>query len=178
LGSGDLAEADGRLAIAAAQAERLGDVERRRYEFGRNVVLLARARLRADLDGIEGAAAALAAPDSLVLTGHQTERRRALVLGVRAAVAAWRGELDAAAPMLEETIDVARTLGLADCEFDALSMLALVHAVRGELKRAARLAGAALAFSDRDRDRWRTSPHLAPAHAALAICAFEWGDAE
>ena len=50
--------------------------------------------------------------------------------------------------------------------------------MRGELKRAARLAGAALAFSDRDRDRWRTSPHLAPAHAALAICAFEWGDAE
>ena len=94
------------------------------------------------------------------------------------AVAAWRGELDDATEMLEEAIELSRRLDLPDCEFDATSMLALIHAVRGELKRAARLANAACAFSACDRERWRASPHLVPALAALAICAFEWGDDE
>jgi LuxR family maltose regulon positive regulatory protein len=176
--SGDIAEADGWLAIAETQAEALDGAERRRYEFGRSVVWLSRARLRGDLREIAGAAAALAAPDSLVLPNHQTERRRALVLCARGAVAAWRGELDDATHVLEEAVELSRRLELLDCELDATSMLALVHAVRGELKRAARLGAVAVAFSDRDRDRWGASPHLAPAYSALAICAFEWGDVE
>jgi LuxR family maltose regulon positive regulatory protein len=178
LGDGDVAEADAWLETAAARAEGLDGVERRRYEFGRNVVRLARARLQGDLAAIEAASDLLAAPDALVLPTHQTDRRRTLVLSARGAVAAWRGGLDEAAYVLEEAIELSQRLDLPDCEFDARGMLALIYAVRGELKRAARLASAAIAFAERDRQRWATSPHLAPAHAALAICAFEWGDVE
>lgn len=174
--SGDVSEADGWLLIADERAGGLDDVERRRFEFGRSVVRLNRARLHGDLAEIAKAADALAAPDSLVLATHQTDRRRALVLCARGAVLTWRGELDAAAHMLEEAVELSRLLDLLDCELDATSMLAFIHAVRGELKRSARLASSAIAFSDRDRERWGTSPHLVPAHAALAICAFEWGD--
>jgi LuxR family maltose regulon positive regulatory protein len=176
--SGDVSEADGWLAIADARAEDLDGAELRRYEFGRRVVRLARARLRGNLREIAEAADALAAPDSLVLPSHQNDRRRALVLSARGAVATWRGELDLAGHLLEEAIELSRRLDLLDCELDATSMLALVQVVRGELKRAARLASAAIAFSDRDRERWGTSPHLASAYAAFAICAFEWGDVE
>src|SRR5580765_8930830 len=102
-----------------------------RYEFGRSVVRLARARLQGDLDEIEEAADALDAPNSLVLPTRQTERRRALVLSARGAVAAWRGELDDATDLLEEAVELSRRLDLPDCEFDATSMLALIHAVRG-----------------------------------------------
>jgi LuxR family transcriptional regulator, maltose regulon positive regulatory protein len=178
LGCGDVAEADGWLAIADERAEPLDDADRRRYEFGRSVVRLNRARLRGDLAEIAKAADALAMPDSLVLPSHQTDRRRALVLCARGAVMTWRGELDDAVHALEEAVELSRMLDLLDCELDATSMLAFIHAIRGELKRSARLASAAIAFSDRDRERWGTSPHLVPAHAALAICAFEWGDVE
>jgi LuxR family maltose regulon positive regulatory protein len=178
LGAGDLSEADGWLAIAATEAEGLQDADLRRYEFGKNVVRLVRARLLGDLSGIDEAADALAAPESLVLSTHQTERRRALVLSARGAAAAWRGDLDDASIMLGEAIELARRLDLYDVEFDALSMLGLIHAVRGELKRAARFASSAAAFADRNRARWGASPHLVPAYAALAICAFEWGDVE
>jgi LuxR family maltose regulon positive regulatory protein len=178
LGHADLAEAEGWLAIAADAADRLEYVERRRYEFGRSVVVLAQARLGGDLKEIEAAADLLAAPDSLVVPTHQTERRRVLVLTARGAVATWRGDLEEASDTLEQALHLSRRLDLPDCELDALTMLALGCAVRGELKRAARLASGAVAFADRDRERWATSPHLAPAHAALAICAFEWGDVE
>jgi LuxR family maltose regulon positive regulatory protein len=178
VGVGDIAEADGWLAIAAEEAGGLRGAELTRYEFGRSVVRLARARLQGDLGEIEEAADALDAPNSLVLPTRQTERRRALVISARGAVAAWRGELDDATDLLEEAIELSRRLDLPDCEFDATSMLALIHAVRGELKRAARLANAACAFSACDRERWGASPHVVPALAALAICAFEWGDDE
>jgi LuxR family maltose regulon positive regulatory protein len=178
LGSGDAAEAGGWLTIAAERAEQLDDAERRRYEFGLHVVQLARARMAGDLDAVEAAADLLDAPDALVLPSHETERRRAHVLCARGAVAAWRGRLDDAVLLLEEAIELSQRLQVADCELDATSTLAYVCAARGELKRAARLAGVAVSFADRDPQRWASSPHLPTAHAALAICAFEWGDVE
>jgi LuxR family transcriptional regulator, maltose regulon positive regulatory protein len=178
LACGDVVEAEGWIDIAAERAETLADDERRRYEFGLHVVRLVRARLDGDLDGIEAAAALLDAPDALVLPSHETERRRALVLCARGAVAAWRGALDDATLALEEAIELSRRLDADDCELDATSMLAYVCAVRGDLKHAARLAAVATSFADRNRRRWGASPHLPQAHAAAAICAFEWGDFE
>jgi LuxR family transcriptional regulator, maltose regulon positive regulatory protein len=178
LAAGDLVEADGWLAIAATDARILRDGDLRRYELGRRIVLLTRARMIGDLAEIETAATELEAPESLVLSTRQTERRRALVLCARGAVATWRGELEEAKTTLEEALALARSLSLYDVEFDATSMLALIDAVQGELKAAVRRATAAAAFADRNRARWGTSAHLIPAHAALAICAFEWGDAE
>jgi LuxR family maltose regulon positive regulatory protein len=176
--AGDLVEADGWLAIASSEARTLRDAELRRYELGRRLVSLARARTMGDLAEIEAMAAELETPESLLLSTRQTERRRALVLCARGVVATWRGELEEGKSTLEEALELARSLALYDVEFDATSMLALIDAVQGELKSAARRATAAAAFADRDRARWSTSAHLAPAHAALAICAFEWGDAE
>jgi LuxR family maltose regulon positive regulatory protein len=84
--------------------------------------------------------------------------------------------LDASTEQLEEALLLARDLELAHCEIDASSLLAFTYAVRGGLKRAARLAHSATALSLDARPAWASSAHLVPAHVALAICAFEWGD--
>jgi LuxR family maltose regulon positive regulatory protein len=175
LGSGDLGEADAWLAVAETAARKLRGEELQLYEFGRTVVRLDRARRGGDLAEIEAAADALAELDSPLLPARQRERRRALVLCARGGVAMWRGELADAVPALEEAVELSHRLELHDCEVDATSMLALVDAVGGHLRRAASRATAAVSLADCGATK-RGAMHLVPAHAALAICSFEWGD--
>jgi LuxR family maltose regulon positive regulatory protein len=175
LGSGDIGEADAWLAVADGAAKKLRGEELRRYELGRTVVRLDCARRRGDLVEIEAAADALAELGSPLLPVRQRERRRTLVLCARGAVAVWRGNLAEAAVTLEEALELAHRLELHDCEVDATSMLALVDAVRGQLRRAASRANAALSLAGGTATKRGDAP-LVPAHAALAICAFEWGD--
>jgi len=177
VGSGELAEAGSWLAHARDLVSGLSSSARRGAELGLAVVGLALARLEGDLDGLEAATLQLSEPDALVLGRRDNECRRALALCSCGAIDLWRGDLEVAMPSLERALEASRRLQLADCELDAASLLALGHAVRGELKRADRLGTAGLAFTGRNR-RWGGSPHLVPAAAALALCAFERDDVD
>jgi LuxR family maltose regulon positive regulatory protein len=96
----------------------------------------------------------------------------------RAALLVWRGELTAAAAVLDEALVGARRGRLTLCELDALSQRALVGALRGELKLAARCAHAAEDLADVRREGGFRPPQLVPALIALAFCSFEWDDVQ
>jgi LuxR family maltose regulon positive regulatory protein len=86
------------------------------------------------------------------------------MLHARGTVALWNGELAVAQTALEAALETARHARLRAAQLDATATLALVCALRGELKRAARLA---------------TSVHSTRPAAllALALCELEWDDA-
>jgi LuxR family maltose regulon positive regulatory protein len=175
--AGDADEAAGWLALADEAAAGLEGDAARRFAFARGVVALVAARHGTNAD-LEQAIDSLAAPEALVRSSHHNEQRRALVLCARGSLALLRGELQHAEPELEAALDVSRRLALTDCEVDASASLALLYAVRGELKRASRIANAPLALARPPRQRGSASPHLVPAFTALAVCAFEWDDLE
>jgi LuxR family maltose regulon positive regulatory protein len=172
LRAGDMNEAVGWIELADAAARRLEGSPLDRYQFGRTLVTVSRARLEGDLDELERAAAGLGGAVALVRSGVDNDRRRALLLRVRGAGALWRGELDAATLVLEEAIEAARRLRLVDAELDATALLALARAFRGQLRSAAQLAGSVTSLPDR-QGPW--SPTV-PALAALAICSLEWDE--
>ncbi len=173
--AGDPEEAAGWVALAGTAAAKLGEEERPAFELGRNAVDLLRVKLAGDLDQVERLTALLVRPEALVQTPREGAARRAFVLWARGVVAAWRGELGPATTSLEAAVDLARRATLRDLELDATGLLALVSAIRGELKRAARLAKFATAFAD---PRANPRAHVVPALVALALCELEWNDPE
>jgi LuxR family transcriptional regulator, maltose regulon positive regulatory protein len=174
--AGDGGEAEGWLVLADEAAAGLEGERSRRYAFGRSVVSLVAARLGADVDELECAIDLLGVPEALVVSARSNELRRALLLCARGALALLLGDLERAESQLEAALDASRRLKLSDCEIDAAASLALLYAVRGQLKRAARVANVSLARGRAPLRRRNGSPHLVPAFTALAICAFEWDD--
>jgi LuxR family transcriptional regulator, maltose regulon positive regulatory protein len=174
LAAGDLSEADGWLEVADAHAPAKGDAADL-YAFGRTLLTLARARLVGDLAGMEAAVADLKSARALARSRPDTERRRVIILCADGAAALWRNDIEHSIAHLEGAVHEARRLGLAGCEADASSMLALACALQGELRRAERLGQAALALVERARCRPGTA---VAALLALEICAFEWDDDE
>jgi LuxR family maltose regulon positive regulatory protein len=173
--AGDPAEAAAWLALADRAAAPLEAEAAAQYASGRDAVELLRARRACDADGLERAAAGLVRPEALLQPSRAAEVRRTLALCARAALATWRGELDEAAPLLEAALDASRRLELRDCELDALALLALACAVRGELKRADRLGRLAVELADQEPGR-APGAQRACALAARALAAFEWDD--
>jgi LuxR family maltose regulon positive regulatory protein len=167
LALGELAEADAWFEIADEKGLDLPG-----YEFARALVSLARARSVGDVAGIDAAAVELESSNSISRWGD-TDRRRVIVLCARGAAAIWRNDFQLGIALLERGLSDARRLGLAGCETDASGMLALAYAVRGELRRAERLAHGIVARVERSR---AGSSSLVPALVALEICAFEWDD--
>jgi LuxR family transcriptional regulator, maltose regulon positive regulatory protein len=167
LASGQLGEADAWFEIADKKGLDLPG-----YEFARALVSLARARAVGDVAGIDDAASELESSNSISRWGD-TDRRRVIVLCARGAAAIWRNDFQLGIALLERALSDARRLGLAGCEADASGMLALAYALRGELRRAERLAHAIVARVERLR---AGSSSLVPALVALEICAFEWDD--
>ncbi len=174
LADGDIAEADGWIEIADSKAPSDGP-RAANYAFARMLVMLARARIRGDVPAAEAAVTELRSARALVRSRADTERRRVIIMCAEGAAEVWGGRLDHGIATLESAIHDARRLQLAGCETDASSMLALACALRGELRRAERLAHATLAHAERTRCRPVSS---VPALLALEICALEWDDDE
>jgi LuxR family transcriptional regulator, maltose regulon positive regulatory protein len=174
--SGESAEATAWLSLADRAAEPLDVDARQQYDTDRSLVTLLRARRTGDGDDLERTIADLAQPEALMQSPRGGEYRRTVAACARGAVATWRGELDKGTAALETALDASRRLGLRDCELDALSLLALTYAVRGELKRADRVARLTVEACDQEPQASGRSAHRATALAARALCAFEWDD--
>jgi len=80
--------------------------------------------------------------------------------------AIWRNDFQLGIALLERALSDARRLGLSGCETDASVMLALAYALRGELRRAERLAHGIVARVERSRGR---SASLVPASKAFMM---------
>jgi len=174
LAAGDVAEADGWVEVADAGAPADGPAAAG-YAFARTLIELTRARLVGDLPALEEATAVLRSARSLVRSRPDTERRRAIVQCAEGAAALWRGDLAAAIAGLETAVGEARRLELGGCEADALGTLALACALHGDLRRAERIAQAALAHIERSHCR---ASSAVPALIALEVTAFDWDDDE
>ena len=167
VGAGDQAEAGSWLAVADSVAARLDDDERRAFDVARTVLGALHARLIGDLDGVERATAQLVRPESLAVASPAGQGRRAFVLWMRGLAAAWRGDLERAASTLEAAVHRARRASLPDLESEAAGLLALVCALRGELRRAARLAEFAAALVEPAK-RPRAQSCRRPRHSLCA----------
>jgi LuxR family transcriptional regulator, maltose regulon positive regulatory protein len=135
------------------------------------VIRLAASRRTGDLD-----AAAAAASRAEALLGRiprdQLARHpeiQAQVLAGRGAVELWSGHLDEAARVLESGLAAAAAPGGAHERASCLGHLALVEAVRGRLRRAAKLATQATAALPADQQR-PAARHPGPA----ALVALAW----
>ena len=174
LAAGDIAEADGWVELADANAPADGPAAAG-FAFARTLVALARARLVGDLPALETATASLRSAPALVRSRPDTERRRAIVRCAEGTAALWRADLDTAIGILEGAVASARRLELAGCEADALGTLALACALHGDLRRADRVGQGALAHVERTHGR---ASSAVPALIALEVTAFDWDDDE
>jgi len=101
------------------------------------------------------------------------EQRRALYLATRGAAELWEGSAEEAQALLEEAVDVARRTGTTVAEIDALAHLALLELGAGQLRRATRIARAALEL---ERTHARSLPAGVVARVVLALVQHAWGD--
>jgi LuxR family maltose regulon positive regulatory protein len=157
--------------------ERLPSGQEAATRLAAATIRLAAARRTGDLSAAEAAvsqAEALASrvPDELARRRHL----RARVLSGRGAVALWSGQLDEAARILDSGVAAVDASGGEHERASCPGHLALVEAVRGRLRRAAKLAGQATAALAADEQR-PPAPHPdPPALAALAWVHVERGE--
>ena len=166
-------------AVEAAEGmvERLPSGQEAAARLAAATIRLAAARRTGDLSAAEAAVSQAEAlvsrvPDELAQRRHITAR----VLADRGAVALWSGRLDEAASILDSGVAAATASGGEHERASCLGHLALVEALRGRLRRAAKLAGQATAALAAD-DQRPPAPHPAPpALAALAWMHLERGE--
>jgi LuxR family maltose regulon positive regulatory protein len=103
------------------------------------------------------------------------DQRRALHLATLGAAQVWEGSASEARSTLEEAVDVARATDTPLAEVDALAHLALLELGAGHLRRADRIARAAL---DLERVHDCGGSAAAVAHVVVALVQHEWGDLE
>ena len=103
------------------------------------------------------------------------DQRRALGLATLGAAQLWQGATEDARASLEEAIDVARRTRTTPAEVDALAHLALIELEAGQLRRAVRIARAAL---DLERIQAQITPSGVVARLVLASANYVWGDLE
>jgi LuxR family transcriptional regulator, maltose regulon positive regulatory protein len=116
------------------------------------------------------------------------QRIRARVLADRAAVELWSGRIDEAARVLDSAVAAAAAPGGEHERADCLGQLALVEALRGQLRRAAKLATEATASLAADEQQLPPQQHplaqqqpppqqqqlAAQPHVAAALAALAW----
>jgi LuxR family maltose regulon positive regulatory protein len=100
------------------------------------------------------------------------DQRRALSLATLGAAQLWEGSTGEARSTLEEAVDLARRTDVTLAEIDALAQLALLELGDGRLRRADRIARAAL---DVERAHGCSVPAAAVAHVVSALVQYEWG---
>ena len=166
------------VAVEAAEGmlERLPSGQEAAARLAAATIRLAAARRTGDLSAAEAAVSQAEAlvsrvPDELAQRRHL----RARVLSGRGAVVLWSGRLDEAARVLDCGVAAAAASGGEHERADCLGQLALVEALRGRLRRAAKLAGqAAEALAG---EQPPPAPHPdPPALAALAWVHLERGE--
>jgi len=91
---------------------------------------------------------------------------RMVVLSNLGAAELWAGDLDAAEAHLQEGREAARRAGLGSLQLACMSRLAVLHALRGALGQAFRLAGDAVELAA--QRGWSSSAQAAGGHLALA----------
>ena len=106
-------------------------------------------------------------------SAESEDRRRALGLATLGVALLWEGAAEEARGTLEEAIEIARRTGTTPAEIDALAHLALLELEGGQLRRAARIARAAL---DLERVHAQSLPAGVVARLVLALVQYEWGD--
>jgi LuxR family maltose regulon positive regulatory protein len=106
-------------------------------------------------------------------SAESEDQRRALGLATLGAAQLWEGAPDEARATIEEAVDIARRTGTTPAEIDALAHLALLELEAGQLRRAARIARAAL---DLERVHAQSLPAGVVARLVLALVQYEWGD--
>jgi LuxR family maltose regulon positive regulatory protein len=106
-------------------------------------------------------------------SAESEDQRRALGLATLGVAQLWLGSPKEAQATLEEAVDVAQRTGTTPAEMDALAHLALLELDAGQLRRAARIARAAL---DLDRVHAQPQPSGVVARIVLALVQYEWGD--
>ena len=106
-------------------------------------------------------------------SAESEDRRRALGLATLGVAQLWEGTHDEARATLEEAVDIARRTGTTPAEIDALAHLSLLELEAGQLRRAARIARAAL---DLERVHAQSLPAGVVARLVLALVQYEWGD--
>ncbi|GAA4708303.1 LuxR C-terminal-related transcriptional regulator [Phytohabitans rumicis] len=159
----DLATADDYLRLAHRHRDRLADDRKPRFTLIAAALRFAEAQLGGDRDAVLGAARRLL--DLVRLTDPAEAGTRAVALTAIAVAELDAGDLVAAESALTSGLTDARDAGLSRARLACASRLALVRAVRGELRAAeeiARTALAAPAYSEMDRGF---------AHLALAVVA-------
>jgi LuxR family maltose regulon positive regulatory protein len=176
--SAALALADGRVAACAAalaEAERvphsLTAGQQAAARLAAALIRLAAARRTGDI-GVAAAAADEAEALISELPGGTTTRQlqiRARVLAGRGAVELWRGHLGAAAQVLESGVAAASAPGAEHERADCLGLLALVEALRGQLRLAAQLAAQSTGALTADGRR-PSGPRRSPG----ALVALAW----
>jgi LuxR family transcriptional regulator, maltose regulon positive regulatory protein len=148
------------------------------------VIRLAAARRTGDLPAAAAAASRAEALVSTVADGPGQPARhgriRARMLADCGAVELWSGHLDEAARVLDSAAAAAAAAGGGHERAGCLGQLALVEALRGRLRRAAKLATEAAAMADEQQSpaqHQASAQHQAPAaHAALAWVHLERGE--
>ena len=166
-------------AVEAAEGmvERLPSGQEAAARLAAATIRLAAARRTGDLSAAEAAVTQAEAlisrmPDELAQRRHL----RARVLSGRGAVALWSGRLDEATRILDSGVAAAAASGGEHERVGCLGHLALVEALRGRLRRAAKLASQATAALAAEEQR-PPAPHPdPPALAALAWVHLERGE--
>ena len=139
------------------------------------MIHLAAARRTGDLPAAAAAASRAEALVSRVPGGSPARHRqlRARVLSGRGAVELWSGHLDEAARILEPAVAAATASGGEHERASCLAQLALVEALRGQLRHAAKLATRATAALTAGEQQ-PAAQHPAPA----ALVALAWAHLE
>ena len=166
---------------AAALAAADGILERRpagqetAVRLAAAMIHLAAARRTGDLPAAAAAASRAKALVSRVPGGSPARHRqlRARVLSGRGAVELWSGHLDEAARILEPAVAAATASGGEHERASCLAQLALVEALRGQLRHAAKLATRATAALTAGEQQ-PAAQHPAPA----ALVALAWAHLE
>ncbi|MGC9668413.1 LuxR C-terminal-related transcriptional regulator [Planosporangium sp. 12N6] len=173
---GDLDGADGYLRLADAHRERLAAGRRDRFTLIATAFALARAQLVGDTATILSLAARLLASAPPAEPAAEPSREQASVATIaytaRGSAHLNDGDLAAAAEALDAGLAAAETAGLSCARLLCAGTLALLRALRGELRAADSAARAALALPPcTGRCRLTGSAY---AYLALALVRYEW----
>ena len=172
LEAGELEQGQDYLRLADEHASGVRSARRTEFVLARTVARLYEARAAGDLEGVAATAEKLLAGQGARALSLDGRERRAIALLNLGVAETWTGSRRRARSALEESIALARHADREYLEFAALGPLALLEALSGALRRAARLAREAIGLTE--RHGWPPLPASASAYGALAICAYHW----
>jgi LuxR family transcriptional regulator, maltose regulon positive regulatory protein len=162
----DQETAGAQLRLAREREEQLAPDRRGRFVVLLSVLRSAVARRAGDLDEVLAAGQEALAVRAEPGADGLDDDERAVIVSDLGAAELWAGDLEAAEAHLREGQVVAQRAGLGLLELGCMGQLAVLHAVRGALGQAARLAADAAEAAA--RHGWSSSAQAAGGHLALA----------